>query len=134
MNTTGVLLMMILLLWGLATAALDKRQWLRRTGLAVVLIVVGVACYFLRQSHRWDRGFDQIHIGDSRERVRQIMGAPTEDTDATIGIYGSKRLATDQDKSCTEQYWYYPFFTPECWWIALDAQGRVITTFHYVSP
>ena len=72
--------------------------------------------------------------GDSRQQVRQIMGAPTEATDAMIGIYGSKRRVANRVKGCTKQYWYYPFFTPECWWIAFDAQGQVLTTFHYISP
>jgi hypothetical protein len=111
MNLPGILILIVLLLGGLA-----------------------IAGFFLWRFDRWDSGFGQIHVGDSRERVLQIMGTPTEDTDATIGIYGSKRLATNLVQGCTEQYWYYPFFTPECWWIAFDAQNHVIATYHYISP
>ena len=131
---TGVLILIVLLLGGLAVAVLTKRRWARISGLTAAAIGVVIAGFFLWQSHRWERGFAHIHVGDSREQVHQIMGAPTETTDATIGIYGSKRLATDRIPDCTEQYWYYPFFTPECWWVALDAQGHVLSTYHYVSP
>jgi hypothetical protein len=134
MNLIGVIILAVLLLVGFAVGGLTKRRWVRITGLAVVAGVFAIAGFFLWQSHRWERGFDQIHVGDSCEQVRQIMGAPTEATDATIGIYGSKRLVTDRVKDCTVQYWYYPFFTPECWWIAFGAQGQVLTTFHYISP
>jgi len=115
-------------------AALTKRRWVRLVGAIATATSLAIAGFFLWQFDRWDRGFDQIHAGDNRQRVRQIMGAPTKDTDAMVAIYGSKRPATDQVKGCTEQYWYYPFFTPECWWIAFDAQGRVLTTYHYISP
>lgn len=134
MNLIGVLILAVLLLGGVAVAGLTKRRWVRLAGLAVVAIVVAVAGFFFWQFHRWDRGFAQIHAGDSRQQVRQIMGAPTEATDAMIGIYGSKRRVANRVKGCTKQYWYYPFFTPECWWIAFDAQGQVLTTFHYISP
>jgi hypothetical protein len=133
MSLPGILMLIVLLLGGLAIAGLTKRGWLRFTGLAAVVIVIAIAGFFLRHFNRRDRGFGQIHVGDSREGVLQIMGAPTEDTDATIGIYGSKRLATDRVQDCTEQYWYYPFFTPECWWIASDAQGHDMATNHFIS-
>src|SRR5258708_40043672 len=122
MNLIGVLILVVLLLGGLAVGGLTKQRWVRLTGFAVVAIVVAISAFFLWQFHRWDRGFGQIHIGASRERVRQIMGAPTRDTDATIGIYGSKRLSSDRVPGCTEQYWYYPFFSPQCWWVAFLAR------------
>jgi len=134
MNLIGILLLAVLLLSGLVVAALTKRRPVRLASFAIVAIVMAVAGFFLWQAYRWDRGFDQIHVGDVRERVVQIMGRPTADTDATIGIYGSQRAATDRVPGCAEQYWYYPFFTPECWGVALDAQGRVLETYHYISP
>jgi len=134
MNLISIIILAVLLLVGFAIACTSKQKLMRFTGLAMVALAVTVAGFFFWQSHRWDRGFDQIHVGDSREQVRQIMGAPAEATDATIGIYGSRRLATDQVQGCTEQYWYYPFYTPECWWIAFDDHGRVLKTYHYVSP
>jgi len=123
-----------LLLVGLAIACAFKRRLVRFSGLGMVTFALAIAGFFFWQSHRWESGFDQIQVGDSRERVRQIMGAPTGATDATIGIYGSKRFAVDLIQGCTEQYWYYPFYTPECWWIAFDAHGQVLKTYHYISP
>jgi hypothetical protein len=134
MNLIGIIVLAVLLLAGFAVFCVSKQRLVRLTGLASVAIALAIAGFFFWQLHRWNSGFDKIHIGESREQVRQIMGVPTEATDATIGIYGSKRLAADRVQGCTEQYWYYPFFTPECWWIAFDAHGSVLTTFHYVSP
>ena len=134
MNTPGIIILAVVLMAGLLMSVSSKRGWVRLTGLAMVATALAAAGFFVWQSHHWNRGFDCVHAGDRREFVRHIMGAPTEDTNATIGIYGSKRLVTDQIKGCTEQYWYYPFFTPECWWVAFDAQGRVLTYCHYVSP
>ncbi len=135
MDLNGILLLAILLLSGLVITALTKRRYLRVTGVAIVAIGVIIASLFLWQAYRWDHGFAQIHVGDDTEHVTKIMGRPTADTDATISIYGSKRSDIDRaPPGCTEQCWYYPFFTPECWWIALDAQGRVLKTYHYISP
>jgi len=134
MNLIGIIILAVLLLAGFAVVCVFKQRWVRITGLALVAVAVAVAIFFFWQFHRWDNGFDKIHVGDNCERVCQIMGVPTEATDATIGIYGSKRPATDRVPGCAEQYWYYPFFTPECWWIAFDAHGSALTTFHYVSP
>jgi hypothetical protein len=134
MNLIGTVLLAVVLLSGLVVAALTKRRPVRLASFAIVAIVIAVAGFFLWQASHWGRGFDQIHVGDDRDRVGQIMGRPTADTDATIGIYGSQRLVTNRVPGCVEQYWYYPFFTPECWWIALDAQGRVLKTYHYISP
>jgi pimeloyl-ACP methyl ester carboxylesterase len=131
---TGVLILVAFSLGGVTVAAVAKRRWVRVSGVAALSVAVVIAGFFLWQSHRWERGFGQIHVGDRRERVHQIMGVPTDDTDATIGIYGSKQLVTDRVPGCTEQYWYYPFFTPECWWVAFDAQGRVLDSNHYISP
>ena len=109
MNLIGIIILAVLLLVGFAVACISKQRLVCLTGLALVAVAVAVAGFFFWQFHRWNSGFDQIHVGDSRERVRQIMGVPTEATDATIGIYGSKRLTTDRVQGCTEQYWYYPF-------------------------
>jgi hypothetical protein len=108
-----------------------RARLLAVTVFALDLAVVG---FYLWQAHRCELGFERIHAGDSRNRVVSVMGMPTAATDATIGIYGSQRGPSDRVAGCTEQYWYYPFFTPECWWIAFDAQGKVLATYHYVSP
>jgi len=133
MSLIGVLLLAVLFLSGLVVAGFTNRRRVRLISLTMVAIVTGVAGFFLWQSHHWERGFDQIHIGDSSERVGQIMGRPTEDTGPTIGIYGSNIYAQQVD-GCIEQYLYHPLFTPECWWIAFDAQGSILKTYHFVSP
>lgn len=134
MNLPGILMLIILFVCGFGVVCVAERRRLRLAGLGVVIIVLVIAGYYLWQLHRFERGFGQLHVGDSRERVRQIMGAPTEDTDSTVGIYGSKQNASEHVQGCTEQYWYYPFLTPECWWISFDAKGQVLGTLHYVSP
>ncbi len=134
MNLRGTLLLAFILLSALVVGALTRRRWVRLIGFAMAAIVVAVAAFFLWQAHRWDRSFSQIHVGNNREDVEQIMGRPTQTTDATVGIYGSQQSVTNRVPDCKEQYWYYPFFTPECWWIALDSHGRVLATYHYISP
>ena len=134
MNLIGIILLAVLLLISLVVAGSTKRRWVRLASLAMIVVVIAIAGFFLWQFHRWERGFDQIHVGDRRELVLEIMGTPTQATDATIGIYGSKRLVSNEVQNCTEQYWYYPFFTTECWWIAFDAEGKILTTYHYISP
>jgi hypothetical protein len=134
MNIIGILLLAVILMLGVFVSAFTKRRPVRFAGLAVGILVVAAVGFFLRQSNRWNYGFFHIHSGDSREIVRKVMGIPTEATDETIGIYGSQRRLSDRIPGCTEQYWYYPFFTPECWWIAFDAQGHVLKMYHYISP
>jgi hypothetical protein len=132
MNLISVITLLALFLAGITVARLSKRRRVRLTGLAVGAVVMVIAGFFLWQSHRWNRGFEQIYVGDSRERVRQLMGAPTKDTDATNGISDSKWFDADRVQDCTEQYWYYSFFTSECWRVAFYAQGRVLKTNHYI--
>lgn len=119
---------------GMGVGILCRKRWARVAGVGAVVVVVSVCAHFLWQTHRWQRGLETIHLGDTREKVCRLMGTPTLATDETCGIYGSKREAKDRVPGCKEQYWYYAFFTPECWWIAFDQQGHVIKSYHYVSP
>ena len=81
MNLIGIIVLAVLSLAGFTVVCIFKQRLVRLTGLASVVVALAIAGFFLWQLHRWNSGFDKIHIGESREQIRQIMGVPTEATD-----------------------------------------------------
>ena len=110
MNLPGTLALLFIFFLGIVAVCATRGRLLRVTGLATVIVVSSIAGHLFWQASVWDSGFQQIHVGDSRERVNQLMDRPTADTDGTVGIDGSRRPPNELGPKRVEQYWYYAFF------------------------
>jgi hypothetical protein len=86
----------------------------------------------IARASRIPKHFEQIAIGDSRDRVLELMGKPK-----TIEKCGEPFGGKTSNPGCKEDYLFAsPFapFVPEYWSVSLDDSGRVINKYHYVSP
>lgn len=112
---------------------MTRRLTLIATGI-VVLLLVAYAGAGLSTQHGRDAAFDATGIGDSREEVLALFGAP----DATDG--GGQhfaRYASEPCKPpCEERLWFENrmFFDIEAWSVSFDRNGTVVEKYHWVSP
>jgi hypothetical protein len=75
--------------------------------------------------------FEKIAVGDTRERVIELMGAPHEVRK------GCGYLVAKPAPGCVEEYLYFPFWgtlAGEAWSVRLNQHGLVVSTAHFVSP
>ena len=76
--------------------------------------------------------FEKVAVGDTRDRVMELMGAPHK-VHKGCG-YLNARPAFD----CVEEYLYFPFWgswlAGEGWSVRLNRDGLVVSTAHFVSP
>lgn len=93
-----------------------------------LLAFVAFAAYVLvksRQVQRYDMRFSEVEIGESKDNVIAIMGAPHRQR--RENFYGSAR-----DKAaCKVQYVYAveTFFLPISWVVGFDDNEIVVTNF-----
>jgi hypothetical protein len=102
--------------------------------LGLVLVMAGVAAALVwrseRRVSRWQEGYSEIRIGDSKQRVTALLGNPTAVKDCWDTSFST--LPSDVKKSCAEEYWYVAFLAD--WKIAFDREGKVISKANSVSP
>jgi hypothetical protein len=80
-----------------------------------------------------ERGYQQIKVDDSKEKVSSLMGQPDE-VEPCRTVSSSKDTAEDKEyqRNCFEQYWYYSLVSPYV--ISFNKDGRVIAKAYQVSP
>jgi hypothetical protein len=78
------------------------------------------------------RNFERVKIGDSRERVVQLLGRPR-----SIEKCGEPFGNPGGVQGCKEDYLYaspYAPLIPEYWSVSFDNSGRVVDKVQYDSP
>ena|SRR5437899_1672344 len=97
----------------------------------IVLFCYGLTIYLT--TTKYDRGYAQIKVGDSKDVVVNVMGKPDEIQRCMLV---SSANDTPEDKKyrekCFEQYWYYSFLKSRV--ISFDKEGRVLVKGYQVSP
>jgi hypothetical protein len=101
------------------------------TSFVLIAAAVGVvyAWTSMPNAPRWERGYSQIAAGDSGQKVVEILGKPTEIKDCHSTRYSAPREIWEE---CAEEYWYIA--SMQEWGYVLDADGKVLTKWHSVSP
>jgi hypothetical protein len=105
---------------------------MRLLGTAIAVAFSTWMILSLIRAHILPQRFERVAVGDSRERVVQLMGRPrsVEKCGEPFGNPGGK-------PGCMEDYLYAspwaPLF-PEYWSVSFDQNGHVVETYHYVSP
>lgn len=116
---------------------LSKKQ---RVSVIVILMVVAVAIAFVawrvflyRETVRkYDLGYPQINLGDSKQVVLRLMGDPTKITDCQYAAFPDKKIEDEYRTKCKEQYRYEVFFKDYI--ISFDKQETVLAKNSAVSP
>jgi hypothetical protein len=83
--------------------------------------------------HRLAVAFEKLAVGDTREWVIELMGAPSK------VLKGCGYLSAKPAPGCAEEYLYFPFWgtvllVGEAWSVSLNRDGFVVSTAHFVSP
>ena len=99
---------------------------------AFVVLYVGSCTY---KSEVGQRNFKGVRVGDSLDRVLQVMGEPevtqARGEDAPRG-YGGTRC----EESCKKRFWYLNRMSlmGEAWSFEIDEKGRVHGAAYWISP
>jgi hypothetical protein len=92
------------------------------------LAACGISWGIYRNS-RFERNFNSIHVGVSRERVLEILGKPS-------WVESCGKSLDNQLANCS-LYIYRDSFAPvipQYWSVRFDASGSVLETYFYQSP
>jgi hypothetical protein len=96
-------------------------------------------------SMRWHRrqqvvsAFPEVTAGQTEGQVAALLGQPEwvvtprpshwcDDTPV------SETHATAEDRECVRQWAYRNWPGPACFTVCFGSNGRVVSTYHYVSP
>jgi hypothetical protein len=95
--------------------------------LAFVLIpLLAVGACVVREK-RYERGYAQLDLGDTKRDVAQLLGEPAEVQVCDGPVYSDGKVTGE----CAEKYYYHSFL--ESWGVLFDKDGRVIGKFYNVS-
>jgi hypothetical protein len=115
----------------------SKAQRILLFGLGLLAVALVLFGGFVLNKYRMqrirERGYQQIKVDDSKERVSSLMGQPDE-VETCRTVSSSKDTAEDREyqRNCFEQYWYYSLVSPYV--ISFDKDGRVISKAYQISP
>jgi hypothetical protein len=110
---------------------------IRNVLLIVAAVILVVSAYLLLMQYlkgrRYENGYAQIKVGDSKESVVAKMGNP-ERVDICRTVSSPHDTAQDKkyQEQCVQEYWYVTFLHPYV--IAFDKQSRVLAKGYQVSP
>ena len=105
-----------------------------RTRILILLTLIGVivgavyAWNSLPHASRWERGYSQIEEGDSKRKLLEILGKPTEIKDCYSTMHSAPREIWEK---CGEEYRYIAFMQEWCY--VIDREGNVLTKWRSVS-
>lgn len=71
------------------------------------------------KAKRYERGYAQLGVGDTKRDVTQLLGEPSEVEPCYAG------------EKCAEVYVYYSFM--ERWGVVFDRDGKVVDKYYNVS-
>jgi hypothetical protein len=105
----------------------------KRYLVGLILLLSGALATYawnsLPDGPRWQRGYPQIAVGDSEQKVLEVMGKPSEIKDCERPRYsGNSKLW----QKCAEEYWYVTFM--QTWAVVIGRDGKVIAKWYNVSP
>jgi hypothetical protein len=99
-------------------------------GFILIAAIVGISYVWSSMPNvpGWKKGYSQIKVGDSKQKVVEILGKPTEIKDCYDTRHSSSPEIVER---CAEEYWYIAFMQE--WGYVFDKDGKVLTKWHSVS-
>lgn len=107
--------------------------------LIVTATVVGAAYVAVtvvshrRIARKYERGYQQIKLGDSKDVVLTLMGEPSRITDCVYPWFPDEKAEAEYRSKCKELYRYEEVF-PVDYTVSFDKKGTVIDKSSAVSP
>jgi hypothetical protein len=113
----------------------SKKFW----AYSVLAVVIAGAIYFVsmavshhRMVERYDFGYSQIKIGDSKQSVTSLMGEPARIEPCGFTPFNDKQAEEQFRAKCAEQYTYEVLLKQYV--ISFDTTGTVLGKNNAVSP
>ena len=100
--------------------------------LAVVIYFLSAAVSRRRMLKKYDSGYSQIRIGDSKQAVMSVMGEPSRIGRCEYTPFNDKRAEEEYRARCLEKYTYEVLFKDYV--ISFDSDGKVLSKTSAVSP
>lgn len=105
----------------------------------ILALAVGVTLYLFsvnwsrrQRTERYERGFQAIQIGDSRDAVVAAMGEPHSAEDCSSTPFADPGMGAEFRAKCFQQYRYVLLM--KVYTISFDRNGAVINKTSAVSP
>jgi len=105
-------------------------SWKKAFLVLFAAVIVGLVAYASARVYRFGKirsHFEEVQEGQSKAEVVRLLGSPDEDVACYV-----PGASEDYRNRCEERFWYYGFI--ELWGVDFDAKGKVIGSFHNVSP
>lgn len=93
----------------------------------VVLVAVIAAGFSIYTNYRLNSAYSVVKIGDSENRVIELMGKPGKILFPTDPSFSSRNI-----EGCTQEYCYNAIILPEQWIIGFDKSRKVTNRNHYI--
>jgi hypothetical protein len=94
--------------------------------------IVYVARYQSERIARFNRAYESIKVGDSRDAVVAAMGDPREVTDCPDTSFSNRKEEAEFRSKCFQQYKYVQWMA--VYTISFDRNGTVFDKSQAVSP
>ncbi len=106
-----------------------------------IALCLGLAWVGLRRprAQRVARAFDGVAAGQTADEVRATLGPPELQAHGGPShwcdeVSVTPAHASEQDRGCKVQWLYQDWPAPACFTVCFGQDGRVVGTYHYVSP
>jgi hypothetical protein len=96
-----------------------------------VYVVVTVVSH-RRTARKYEDGYSQIKMADSKDTVVGVMGRPTRISECVYPWFADEKREAEYRSSCKELYEYELF--PVSYTISFEKNGKVINKTRAVSP
>lgn len=96
-------------------------------------IFVGTVVSRRRVARKYELGYLQIKLGDSKEVVLTLMGEPSRITGCVYPWFPDEKREAEYRSTCKELYRYEEVFLVD-YTVSFDKEGRVINKTTAVSP
>ena len=112
----------------------------KKIAISAILIVMILGAIFIgtvvsrrRVARKYELGYLQIKLGDSKEVVLTLMGEPRRITGCVYPWFTDEKREAEYRSTCKELYSYEEVF-PVDYTVSFDKEGRVINKTTATSP
>lgn len=112
-----------------------SRRVIVTTAWAVVLVPLFYISSCSVISNLKTRNFDQIEVGNSQQKVLELMGKPSVQ-EASSGAPFLRYADHACQAPCAERYWFENrmSFDLQAWSVEFDSEGKVVRKARWTSP
>ena len=107
----------------------------RRFVAALIFVPVALLGFGCASDRQLEHRFMGINRGEVEAAVLVTLGTPYRTTGAPDNVAWGGDPVHPNNGECVKLFWYRPFVNvaDEAYTVGFDAQGRVVSKYHYIS-